>query len=92
MKTYVNILKTIEIQRKYQGDKSLSVEHTLHVQTEGYQEPHNEAVSQSPSRPSPSAGFELRNFNFCVLHAMPLCQAPHIKNKNVIVIYIARTY
>ena len=68
------------------------MEHTLHVQPEGYQEPHNEVVSQSPSQPSPSAGFELRTFKFCVLRAMPLCQASHTKNKNVIVVYMARTY
>ena len=59
----------------------MSVEHTLHVQPEGYQEPHNEIGSQNPSQPSPSVGFELRTLKFCVLRVMPLCQAPHIKNK-----------
>ena len=75
-----------DIERKYQGDKTLTVEHTLHVQPEGYQESHNEVVSQRPSRPSPSARFELRTFKFCVLRAMVRYQASHIKNKNVIMV------
>ena len=34
------------------GDKKWSVEHTLHVQPEGYQEPHNNVGSQRPSWPA----------------------------------------
>ena len=32
---WCNMLETLEIQKKYTGDQKLSVEHTLHVQTEG---------------------------------------------------------
>ena len=42
------------------------VEHTLHVQPEGYQEPYNEGLKAHP-RPSPCVGFELRTFQVCVL-------------------------
>ena len=62
------------------GDKKLSVEHILHAQPEGYMELH-EVVSQSSPLSSPSLGFELRTFQFCVLCAIPLCQPPHMKNK-----------
>ena len=41
-------------------NEKLSMEHTLHVQTEGYQGPHDEVRSQNPSRPSPSVIYELR--------------------------------
>ena len=58
----------------------LSVEYTLHVQPECYLEFH-EVRSQSPSRPSPVVGFELRTFQFCVLCAILLYQPPHMKNK-----------
>ena len=57
------------------------MEHILHVQPEGYQEPHNEVVSQSPSQPSPLVGFELTTFQFCVLPVTSLCQPPHMKNR-----------
>ena len=58
----------------------MSVEHTLHVQPEGYMEIH-EVASQSWPQPSPSLGFELRTFQFCVLCAIPLCQPSHMKHK-----------
>ena len=57
------------------------MEHTLHVQPEGYLEPHNEVGSQSPSQPSPSVRFELKTFQFCVLCGIPIGQPPHIKSK-----------
>ena len=59
----------------------MSVEHTLHVQHEGYLKPHNEVGSKSPSWLSPSLGFELTTFQFCLLCAIPPFQPPHIKNK-----------
>ena len=34
------MLKTLEIQKKI-GDMKLSAKHNLHVQSDGYQEPHN---------------------------------------------------
>ena len=47
------------------------MEHTLHVQPEGYLELH-EVGSQSPSRPSPLVGFKLRTFQFCVYSFLTL--------------------
>ena len=57
------------------------VGHILHIQLEGYQEPHNKVGSRSPFLPSPLERFELRTFQFCVLHAILLCQTPRMKNK-----------
>ena len=59
----------------------MSVGHTLHFQPEGYLDPHSKFGSQSASRPSPSVGFELRTFQFCVPSAISLCQPFYIKNK-----------
>ena len=57
------MLETLKIQSifgKIMDNEKLSMEHTLHVQTEGYQGPHDEVWSQNPSRPSPSVIYELR--------------------------------
>ena len=45
----------------------MSVEHIIHVQSEGYQEPYNRIGFQSPSQLSPSSNWEHFNFVYYVL-------------------------
>ena len=42
------MLETLELQKKIR-DMELSAKHTLHVQPEGYQEPHNEGLQAHPA-------------------------------------------
>ena len=79
------------------GDMKLSAKHTVHAQPEGYQEPHNEG---SRAHPALAHRWDLNwIFQVCVLPVILLGQPPHmkkkkndIKNKNLIVVYLARTY
>ena len=67
------MLKTLEIQRKNRVSK------TLHVQPEGYQEPHN-VGPQVHLALAHRWDFNLKSFK-CVLQAIPLGQPVHMTKK-----------
>ena len=92
------MLKTLEIQSKNWGYETVSKTQST---CPTWRLLGASCESQSRSCPSPSVGFELRIFQVCVLPVIPLCQPAHmknnkkkqyIKNRNLIVVYSARTY
>ena len=64
----------------------MSVEHILHVQPEGYLEPHDGVGSQNPSILAHWWDSNGEPFN-SVCCVIPLCQPPHMKNKKNKIIY-----
>ena len=58
----------------------LSAKHTLHVQPEGYQEPHNNGLQAHPAL-SHQWHLNWESIQVCVLPVMLLDQPPHMKNK-----------